>query len=180
MEIDPVFLRTSQGAVAIVFGAAAIAKLLDLERFEQALASYDLVPSVLVAPLAMAIAVAELVVALALPIDAARQMAAVTGLALLGVFFSGMSINLVRGNRDIDCGCWAFGKKGDAAARACLAGTWAGPRCWPHCWRQACLSLERAASCGLTISPSQEVSRLPAVCSLLSICCWPMGSQCRN
>ncbi|CAG2152303.1 MauE/DoxX family redox-associated membrane protein [Cupriavidus numazuensis] len=117
MEIDPVFLRTSQGAVAIVFGAAAVAKLLDLERFEQALGSYGLVPSMLVGPLALAIALLELAVAAALPVDAARQLAATTGLALLTVFFAAMAINLARGNRDIDCGCWAFGQKGDARAR---------------------------------------------------------------
>jgi len=111
MVIDPVFLRTSQAAVAILFGLAAASKMADMRRFEGTLASYGLLPDRLVAPMARAIALLEVAVAVALPLDAARLTAALGGLALLALFFAAIGISLARGNRDIDCGCWAFGNK---------------------------------------------------------------------
>lgn len=114
MVIDPVLLRTSQAAAGIVFGLAALAKLIDMPRFTQALASYGLLPGPLVPPLAWVLALAELTVAIALPVDALRQFAALGGLALLALFFGAIAVSLARGNRDIDCGCWAFGQKAGA------------------------------------------------------------------
>ncbi|TPQ37843.1 MauE/DoxX family redox-associated membrane protein [Cupriavidus pinatubonensis] len=137
MEIDPVFLRASQGAVAIVFGAAAVSKLVNIDRFKRALASYGLVPAFLLAPLALALAIGELAVAVALPLEAARYAAALAGFALIGVFFTAMAVNLARGNRDIDCGCWAFGKHEDGTS-ARLSG-------W-HLGRAALLALLLAPS----------------------------------
>jgi hypothetical protein len=111
MEIDPVIFMACQAATAIVFGAAAMTKLADLGRFRRALAAYGLVPGMLVPPLALGIALLELAVAAALPVDVARHAAAFIGLGLLAIFFVALATNLVRGNRDIDCGCWAFGQQ---------------------------------------------------------------------
>lgn len=111
MEIDPVILRTCQAAVSLVFGAAALGKLVNIGRFEIAVASYDLLPTALVTPVARLLGLAELAIAVALLFDPLRQIAAIGGLVLLGVFFVAIGANLVRGNRDIDCGCWAFGQK---------------------------------------------------------------------
>lgn len=112
MEIDPVILRACQAAVSLVFGAAALGKLVNIERFESAVASYGLLPAFLVEAVAFCLALAELAIAVALLVDPARKAAALGGLALLGIFFTAIGISLARGNRDIDCGCWAFGQKG--------------------------------------------------------------------
>ncbi|MGH8786958.1 MAG: MauE/DoxX family redox-associated membrane protein [Cupriavidus necator] len=116
LVVDPVIVRTCQAAAAIVFGAAAVSKLMAVRRFAGALDAYALLPPVLVTPVAWALALAELAVALLLPLDATRTAAALGGLVLLAVFFSAIGINLWRGNRDIDCGCQAFARR-DAGKR---------------------------------------------------------------
>jgi len=123
MLIDPVILRTGQAAAAILFGTAAVSKLLDMRRFGQAVASYGLLPTLLLTPAAWLLALAEAAVAMSLPFDAVRQPAALAGLGLLSLFFAAIAISLARGHRDIDCGCWAFGASGrDADARTGLSG----------------------------------------------------------
>lgn len=113
MEIDPAVLRTCQAAVIVVFGAAGFSKLVNPERFERAVASYGLLPAFLVGPVALCLALAELAIAAALLVDSSRPAAALAGLGLLGLFLVAIGMSLARGNRDIDCGCWAFGGKGD-------------------------------------------------------------------
>ncbi|TPQ37990.1 MULTISPECIES: MauE/DoxX family redox-associated membrane protein [Cupriavidus] len=112
LVIDPVVVRTCQAGAAIVFGAAAMSKLLDMRRFEGSLDGYALLPPALVRPAAVGLALAELAVAMALPLDATRVPAALAGLLLLALFSGAIAINLWRGNRNIDCGCHAFGRRG--------------------------------------------------------------------
>ncbi|KWR87997.1 MauE/DoxX family redox-associated membrane protein [Cupriavidus sp. IDO] len=121
MAIDPVIVSTSQAAGAIVFGATALGKLTAPGQFARALDGYGLVPRLLVAPLAVGLALLELMVAAGLPLEATRKPAAIIGLVLLAVFFAAIAISLARGNRDIDCGCWAFGRR-DPQAPARLSG----------------------------------------------------------
>lgn len=118
MELDPVIFRSCQAAAAVVFGVAALSKLVNIERFERAVASHGLLPAILSGPVALVLAMAELAIAAALIVDSARPVAALAGLGLLAVFFTAIAINLARGNRDVDCGCWAFGRKEpDGSAR---------------------------------------------------------------
>ncbi len=121
LVIDPVVLRTCQASAAIVFGAAAVSKLMDVRRFAGALGGYGLLPLGLVRPAAWALALAELAVAVMLPLDATRTVAAFGALLLLALFAGAIGINLWRGNRDIDCGCHAFGRAGPAR-RGSLSG----------------------------------------------------------
>lgn len=132
MEIDPVILRTCQAAVSLVFGAAALAKLVNIERFKRAVAAYALLPPFLVAPVAFSLGIAELAIALALLVESSRHVAALGGLVLLGVFFVAIGVSLARGNRDIDCGCWAVGR--NVAGQAARLSGW-------HLGRVALLAL---------------------------------------
>ncbi|MBV8684963.1 MAG: DoxX family protein [Caulobacteraceae bacterium] len=100
---------------ALVFARAAAFKLRDVEAFADALAAYRILPIGLVEVTARALPVAEIVCALALlapPTCAAGEVAAA---ALLVVFALAMGVNLLRGRREIDCGC------GDPSRRHPLA-----------------------------------------------------------
>ncbi|AOJ16370.1 MauE/DoxX family redox-associated membrane protein [Burkholderia vietnamiensis] len=123
MTLDPVLATSAQAGAAAVVLLGAFAKLRRPAAFRQALAGYRLLPEALTAPAAVAIPLAEAVCAAALLFDDTRGWAAPGLIALLLAFAAGLTINLVRGRTDIDCGCSGF-----AAVRA------DAPRGigWPH------------------------------------------------
>lgn len=103
--IDPVVSVSLRCLLALLFATAAWHKLADRNRFAATLRAYQLVPRRLVEPLAVAIPTFELGVAGALlfPVHGA---AAVAAAALLSVYTLAIAVNLVRGRRQIDCGCF--------------------------------------------------------------------------
>lgn len=106
--LDPASALGVRLAAALFFGWAAIAKGRDLARFRAALAGYQLLPRFLLHAVALLIPSTELAIALALPFAALAPWPQLAGAALLLVFAAAMAINLVRGRREIDCGC-SFG-----------------------------------------------------------------------
>lgn len=104
--LDPVISGVAQASLALVFLAAALHKLRDLPGFADTVREYRLIPGALVAPASYAIPAIELLAAAGILIDATRAYAALTLLALLLAFTFGIVVNLLRGRRDIDCGCW--------------------------------------------------------------------------
>ena len=104
--VDPAFAALAVLLLAAVFGAAALAKLRDLDVFQGVVEQYRLLPAVLVEPFVRILPVVELGAALALLLPATRALAAATLIALLVVFAAAMAINLARGRSDIDCGCF--------------------------------------------------------------------------
>ncbi|RQZ15277.1 methylamine utilization protein MauE [Burkholderia sp. Bp9031] len=113
MTLDPVLATSAQAGAAVVVLLGAFAKLRRPAAFRQALAGYRLLPDALAAPAAFAIPLAEVVCAAALLFPDTRMTGALGLIALLLVFAAGMTINILRGHTDIDCGCSGF-----AAARA--------------------------------------------------------------
>ncbi|RQZ69900.1 MauE/DoxX family redox-associated membrane protein [Burkholderia sp. Bp9004] len=113
MTLDPVLATSAQAGAAVVVLLGAFAKVRRPAAFRQALAGYRLLPEVLNAPAAFAIPLAEAVFAAALLFPDTRTTGALGLIALLLVFAAGMTINILRGHTDIDCGC-----SGLAAARA--------------------------------------------------------------
>ena len=101
---DPVVCGAGRLFLALLFLHAGLHKLRDRRRFRAALADYRLLPAAATGPLATGLASAELAlaVALCLPVGGA---AAVVAAALLCVYSAAMGINLLRGRREIDCGC---------------------------------------------------------------------------
>jgi len=100
---------------ALVFARAAAFKLRDVEAFADALAAYRILPVGFVEAAARALPVAELGCTLALLAPPTRAAGEVAAAALLTLFALAMGANLLRGRREIDCGC------GDPSRRQPLA-----------------------------------------------------------
>lgn len=103
--IDPVISTTLRVVLAVIFLVAAGHKLSDLPGFRATLDEYRLLPRRLHAPAAVTFPVVELVVALALLTDGTASIAALMSLVLLCLYTLAIGVNLLRGRRDIDCGC---------------------------------------------------------------------------
>jgi len=114
--IDPVIELSVGLGVALLFAAAAWHKMVDRVRFGATLRAYRLVPSWLVSPLAWFVPVAEALIAIGLLYPPTRQGAALAAALLLLLYTGAIVANLVRGRRDIDCGCFA------SSARVPLSG----------------------------------------------------------
>ena len=111
LMLDPVIVWTARLVLAAVLLAAAVAKLRALEEFAGVVHNYRLLPELLARPVAYALPVLEIVLALGLLLDPTRRPAAVATAALLAVFALAMAINLWRGRAHIDCGCFAAALK---------------------------------------------------------------------
>lgn len=104
--IDPVIELTLCAALALLFAAAAWHKVSDRSRFAASLDAYALLPSPLVAPSALLLAVLECALVVGLLHVPARQPAAIASMALLTLYTGAIAVNLARGRREIDCGCF--------------------------------------------------------------------------
>jgi len=102
---DPVTIGTLAGALALVMFAAAWHKLSEPELFEGALAAYRLLPPSTVGAVARGLPLLEAALGIGILVPATRSIALVAVALLLLAYAAGMGINLVRGRRDIDCGC---------------------------------------------------------------------------
>jgi len=111
LMLDPVIVWTARLVLAAVLLGAAVAKLRALEEFAGVVHNYRLLPELLARPVAYALPVLEIVLALGLLLDPTRRPAAVATAALLAVFALAMAINLWRGRAHIDCGCFAAALK---------------------------------------------------------------------
>ena len=107
MALDPAIGWTVVLVLAGIFAAAATTKLRALDAFAGVVHNYRVVPEPLERPIAWALPVIELAIAVGVLLPAVRAPAAVAAAFLLAVFAGAMAINLVRGRRDIDCGCFA-------------------------------------------------------------------------
>ena len=102
---DPILSLGSALVLACVFLAAGVHKWRDLRHFEATLGAYGLLPGLLVRPAALALPLAEFIVAIGLLLPLARFTAATAGTFMLGIYTLAIGINLARGRRSIDCGC---------------------------------------------------------------------------
>ncbi len=127
-------------AIACLLATAAIGKLRRPGDFAGAVAAYRLLPDAAVWPVARALPPLELLLAAGL--IAGMPLALIGTAALLAVFGAAMAANLLRGRRDIDCGCdptarakpigWALVLRNLALAALLLAGLVATqPLPWP-------------------------------------------------
>jgi thiol-disulfide isomerase/thioredoxin len=109
----PVALGIVLGVLlAVVFSAAALGKLTDLDGTRDGLAGFGL-PTTVVAPVALTLPAAELAVAVLLLFGATRAAGAAGALGLLAIFSVAIIANLARG-RTPDCHC--FGRLHSAPA----------------------------------------------------------------
>jgi hypothetical protein len=92
-------------AVAMLLLTASVHKWRELGVFAVTLRAYRLMPDAAVLVVAPLVAAVEAALGTAMLIPRARPAAAIAGAALLGLYAAAIAINLVRGRRDLDCGC---------------------------------------------------------------------------
>lgn len=91
-------------ALSVIFGVAGITKLLDRPGTREAVINFG-APKPLAPALALALPIAELVVALGLLFNRSAWSSALAGLLMLGLFVVAISVNLAQG-RTHDCHCF--------------------------------------------------------------------------
>lgn len=101
-----------------VFFVAAIGKLRNPARFEDAIRGYALVPSMLSGPVTGGLLVSEVFVGISLSSGWALTVGVPAAGALLLIFSVAVGINLSRG-RNVPCGC--FGSEAEHISRRTLA-----------------------------------------------------------
>ena len=106
MTIDPAIAWTLSAALAAVFGASAIFKLIDLGEFRAAVENYRVIPESLAGAVSIAIPLAEVLGAAGLLDARTRHAAAAELVLMLALFTAAIVVNLVRGRLYIDCGCF--------------------------------------------------------------------------
>ncbi|MBI1731205.1 MAG: methylamine utilization protein MauE [Gammaproteobacteria bacterium] len=109
--IDPVLSLACALVLAWIFIAAGAHKFHDPARFGAALGAYGLLPEVLVRPAALLLPLGEFMIAFGLLFPQARSIAAWSSVLLIGAYTLAIGINLLRGRRNIDCGCGDPGRR---------------------------------------------------------------------
>lgn len=92
--------------ISLVFLTAAYAKLRHWAPFQGVVANYRLLPDAMLAPTAYLIPPVELLLGATLLLGLARPWPELSAAGLLSLFALAMAINLRRGRRHIDCGCF--------------------------------------------------------------------------
>jgi len=102
----PEFSIAVRVLVGLVFLTAGIGKMRHWGVFRGVVANYRLLPQFLEIPVAYALPPVEAVLGAALLLGRATSWAAPGAASLLLIFAIAMGINLRRGRRQIDCGCF--------------------------------------------------------------------------
>ncbi len=103
--VDPLLQWIVALGLALLFAGAAWHKRSAPAHFRAQLGAYELLPEPLLKPAAAMLPWLELATALGLVIVPLRSGAGAAALILLLAYAAGMLVNLLRGRRDIDCGC---------------------------------------------------------------------------
>ncbi|MGA7540301.1 MAG: MauE/DoxX family redox-associated membrane protein [Steroidobacteraceae bacterium] len=109
MRVDPSIALASRVLGALVFVAALGGKVKHRVEIAGVVANYRLLPARLATPAAWTVVGLESVVALSLISGVWLGAGAALAVVLLGGFALAMGINLARGRREIDCGCFQSG-----------------------------------------------------------------------
>jgi len=103
--IDPTLDLVVRLSLALLFSTAAFHKLRDFDSFGMILRDYRLLPQSVIRIAAVAFVVVETLLAVMLTVGAFRTAVAMSVLGLFACYTTAISVNLVRGRRDIGCGC---------------------------------------------------------------------------
>ena len=106
MQFDPSIAATGRVLGTLVFAAAVAGKLRHWSEFTGVVANYKLLPQRLATPVAVLVVALESLVVASLLTGFSLAAGALLGVGLLGVFAVAMAVNLARGRRLIDCGCF--------------------------------------------------------------------------
>ncbi len=118
--LDPLFIRIVALGFAVLFVLAAAHKLSNRNEFFLILRAYKVLPAMLLRPTTLLIPNLEIILAFGWFLIAVLgfQLRAVPVLSagLLLVYAAAIAINLLRGRRDIDCGCSLASSKTDKSS----------------------------------------------------------------
>jgi hypothetical protein len=106
MILDPTIVAVACAAIATIFLGSAAMKFWQPKEFRAAVESYRLVPEAISVWLGWIIPALELAGAIGLVMAATRGGAALLLLCLIAMFTGAIALNLARGRRDLDCGCF--------------------------------------------------------------------------
>jgi uncharacterized membrane protein len=106
MNLDPTIVAIACATSATIFLGSAVLKFSQPTEFRAAVESYRLVPETMAGVLGWIIPLFELTGAIGLVVAATRGAAALLLLSLLAAFTGAIALNLARGRRDLDCGCF--------------------------------------------------------------------------
>lgn len=143
MPIDPIVQIVAALVLSCVFVTAGFHKCQAPAEFAAALSNYKILPAALNRQCVYLLPVAEIMTGVALLIPAVTQLAAVAAGALLTLYMFAIGVNLLRGRRNIDCGCggpqqkqtiseWMIARNSLLLFLAALAGAPVQPR--PLLW----------------------------------------------
>nr|WP_300397365.1 MauE/DoxX family redox-associated membrane protein [uncultured Rhodococcus sp.] len=104
-------------AVGAILVVAGLPKIKEPERMARAVRGYRLLPEKFAGVVGRVLPVAEVAVGLALIIGVLPKIAGGAAVVMFLAFFFGLTVNLLRGRRDLDCGCFAFAAGADEVAR---------------------------------------------------------------
>jgi hypothetical protein len=119
LAVDPALHIVLRAALALLFFWAATHKLRDVAGFKGALAAYELLPQRGLGAFASLLIATEVVLATSLLAFVGSRPGesgvgagvALTAAGLLCVYSGAIIINLLRGRRHIDCGCFGAAKR---------------------------------------------------------------------
>lgn len=135
--MDPVLVYAGVACLAVLMSLGALDKLRHFSLFEAAVGGYRLLPEALLRSFSLTFVAGEVLAAPLLLWPATRQAGAVLALFVLLVATAGIVLNLLRGRRDVDCGCsglgessaglswWLVGRNALLAGLALVSGGWA-------------------------------------------------------
>jgi hypothetical protein len=103
--IDPIINLLLAFAFVALFASAAVMKLRAPAIFVATLADYRLIPRPLLQVTGALVIALEVGVAIGLIWPTSRAAASVVGAGVMVLYGAAIGINLVRGRREIDCGC---------------------------------------------------------------------------
>lgn len=143
-------------AVGGVLLLAGVPKVRDREGLLRVVRGYRLLPAPLERLVAATLPSVEIALGVALIAGFAPRIAAAVAAVLFAGFCVGLTVNLLRGRRELDCGCFAFGNEGEA------------PRIgWFHAVRAAALAVVAGALAATTSSDPTPAEHVLAVAGVL-------------
>jgi uncharacterized membrane protein len=119
-SIDPVVGAIVSGSCGLLFAVAGAHKLRERADFAEILAGYRVLPARLVSAASLLVPTLECLIAIGLLVPSVRERASLVGGVLLAVYAAAMGLNLLRGRRQLSCGC--LGPHGGGAISAALVG----------------------------------------------------------
>ncbi len=137
---------------------AGVPKVRDRESLLRVVRGYRILPAPLERLVAATLPSVEIALGVALIAGFAPRIAAAVATVLFTGFCVGLTVNLLRGRRELDCGCFAFGNEREA------------PRIgWFHAVRAATLAVVAGALAATTSTAPTPAEHVLAVAGVLVV-----------